>query len=90
MPVKAPGARLDYGINWRTKGWLEADENIMASTWVVDDDTGAVDTPTHTVDMGKIWFADGLAGRSYRLTNHITTSKTRQDERSLIVPVDER
>lgn len=90
MPVKAPAARLDYSINWRTKGWLATGENITASTWAINDATGVLETPTHTNDVAMIWFKDGLSGRSYTLINTIETSQGRIDTRSLIVPVDER
>lgn len=90
LPTKSPGARLDYGINWRKKGWLEADENITVSNWSINDDSGTVEEGFFTVDRTMIWFKDGLVGRTYTLTNTITTSKGRIDQRDIIIPVDNR
>lgn len=84
-----PNAILDYAVDWST--WLASGETITASTWTVP--TGLTTaTPAASFAAGKatIWLTGGTAGTSYRVTNHITTSAGRQDERSLQIDATER
>ena len=87
---KDPQAILDYSLDWRRE-WLDADDAITASSWSVDPVDGLVisDQP-FTDDTTTVWLSGGMAGSSYTVTNHITTSGGRQDDRSLLVEVIER
>jgi hypothetical protein len=85
--LKDPEAVLDYGIDW--EDWLGTNETITASTWEVqagiDKDSDSFDN-TATV----IWLKNGTVGEDYVVTNHITTSANREDDRSMIIKVRAR
>lgn len=89
MLTKAPGERLDYGLDWRAKGYLEVDENISASVWTVP--TGLTSTSdTFDENSTTIWITGGTADDSYALVNTITTSKGRIAVRTLNIAVRSR
>ena len=85
--IKDPDAVLDYSVDWSK--WLAGDQ-IQTSAWSVSDPaieaTGDSNTPTRTT----VWLAGGVAGQSYTVTNRITTSGGRTDDRSLVIQVQDR
>lgn len=85
--IKDPNAKLDYGFDW--SAWLVTD-TITASTWVVSPAgptlSGATFSPTKTT----IWVDGGTADTKYRLTNHITTTAGRIDDRSFNLKIKEQ
>lgn len=95
-----PEAVLDYSVDWKHKtpgsrvagnadGWLGAGETIVASTWSVP--AGLTkNTDANADGKATVWITGGLPGTSYRVTNHITTSAGRQDQRSLQINATER
>lgn len=97
-----PNAVLDYSVDWKHKtagsrtsgnadGWLGSGETITTSTWTVAAGlTQTTPTPSNVDGKTTVWLTGGTAGTSYRVTNHITTSTGRQDERSLQINVTER
>jgi len=87
--IADPGAVLDYVMDWTS--WLSVGETISASSWVVG--TGITQTtpaPSFTTTKATIWLTGGTAGTTYTVTNHITTSAGRQNERSFTVEAIER
>lgn len=87
--AKDPDAVLDYGFDWSR--WLDEGETITASTWAVDDDGLTIDNDTLFDDTTTVvWLSGGTAGAFYRLTNHITTSDGREDDRTHTISVRER
>lgn len=86
--VKDPQATLDYSIDWGP--WLVAD-TITASTWVAD--SGITIVPaSETFDdtTTRLFLSGGTAGQNYVLTNTITTTGSRIDERSIQINVRQR
>lgn len=84
-----PASVLDYVVDWTS--WLAAGETLTASSWTVG--TGITQTtpsPSFTTVKATIWLTGGTADSTYRITNHITTSAGRQDERSFTVRVLDR
>lgn len=93
MFAKDPGAIIDFDINWSPttgQGYLEVGETITVSTWTRTEGpadliiSGGAQAPsiiggTRT----KVFVEAGTAGNHYALTNHITTSLGRQDERTI-------
>lgn len=85
-----PDANLDYGLDWAgtpAEGvpWLSEGETITASTWSVT--SGPVDeltltNSTNDTTTTTIWVSGGVAGRVYQITNHVTSSAGREDDRS--------
>lgn len=84
---KDPDAVLDYGIRWDQ--WLADGETISTSTWIVPDGI-TKNSDSHDTTTTTIWLAGGTAGTSYKLTNRITTSESRTDDRSLTIRVANR
>jgi len=95
---KDPDAVLDYGFNWGLdsdypdkKPWLDLDngEAISTSVWVIPDGL-TEDSAEFGATATKVWLSGGTAGSSYTITNTITTSEGRTDERSMLIIVAER
>lgn len=76
---KDPQALLDYHINWSE--WLDGD-TIIASSWSAEDGiTVAQDDFSDTVAV--VWLSGGEDRSRYTVTNRITTSGSRVDERTI-------
>ena len=90
MPTKDPQAVLDYSVDWTP--WLAEGETIDASTWTVPAGVTQEASPAPSVAGGKttVWLSGGTAGKAYTVTNHITTSQGRQDDRSFRLEVRDR
>ena len=84
--TKDPEALLDYYIDWTA--WL-GDDTIATSTW---SQTGTVTLSADAVLGGvtQIWVADGTLGECCAVTNHITTTAGRADDRSLLLVIRAR
>ena len=84
-----PSAVLDYAVDW--SAWLADGEVIASSTWTVPEGMEqATPPPSHTDTKTTVWVTGGTAGTRYRLTNRITTSQGRTDERSIHLNVVDR
>jgi hypothetical protein len=84
--TKDPNAVLDYMIDWAR--WLAGDE-IASSDWTVPAGVTKV-AATHTATNATVWLSGGTAGQAYTVTNRITTTGGRTEDRSFIVKVEER
>ena len=85
--VKDPDARLDYKIDWTS--WLELAESISSSTWIVPTGLTKVDEATATKTT-TVWLTGGTVGDKYLVTNRITTSQNRTDDRTIEIVVRDR
>ena len=99
--IKDPDAVLDYSIRWTD--WLDGDE-INASTWsitasesptvlTVDSTSYGSDTtvsPNVANAVAKVWLSSGTVGITYYVTNHITTSAGREDDRTIAIKVQNK
>jgi len=89
--LKDPGATLDYAVDW---GADYLDNDVIAeSRWaVVPAEPGGVLVLGASFDdkVATVTAAGGTAGRQYRLTNHVVTASGREDERSLVLRVEQR
>lgn len=85
---KDPQAVLDYGTNWAD--WLTDAETIVESTWEVTPAGLTVDSDTFDPTLTTIWLSGGEVGVRYSVTNHITTSQGRQDDRTFHIDVAHR
>lgn len=89
--VKDPGASIDYAVDW-SAGYL-AGQVITTSLWQVEPaESGGVVVAAGSAMPGKTQatIAGGVAGRVYRVTNRVIFSDGRNDERTLVVRVEER
>jgi len=83
---KDPDARLDYVIDWSK--WL-GDDTIVDSEWIVPDGL-VLDDESFTTSKTVVWLTGGTAKTRYEVTNRITTSDGRIDDRTILIYVIER
>ena len=84
---KDPDATLDYGFDWSE--WLASGETISSSSWTIP--TGLTEESSgFSGGIASVWLSGGTAGTNYEITNKITTSAGRTDERSHVIKVRER
>ena len=84
--VKDPNAVLDYYVDWTR--WLNGD-TIATSVWTVAAGL-AVANDTHTTTAATVWLSGGTVGETYKVTNRITTTGGRTEDRSFDVKIAER
>ncbi len=82
-----PNALLDYTLDWTA--WLDTGETIDTSEWFVD--AGLTVGATSSADgLNTVWLSGGTDGVTYRVTNRISSSDNRVDERSFYVRIGQR
>ncbi len=86
--IKDPQAKLDFGFDWGTY-WLQSGETISISTWTIPDGLTQV-AISNTDSTTTVWISGGTADTDYTITNHIKTSESREDDRSMIIKVRSR
>lgn len=84
---KDPAALVDFSVDWSS--WLATGETISTSEWTAPD---GISTSAATSDdtTATVWLSGGTANSTYRVSNKISTSDSRVDERSFLVRVVER
>lgn len=85
--TKDPDAVLDFMFDWSL--WLSGGETITASTMTASAGIN-IDSSSNTTIRATAWLSGGTAGFPYTVTNHITTSLGRQDDRTITVRVTNR
>jgi len=87
--VKDPGAVLDYSIDWGA-GYLQSGETLSSSIWTIFPADMTQNSASNAAGVTSITVSGGAVGQIYQLTNRITTSQGRTDERSITVRVEHR
>jgi hypothetical protein len=79
---KDPDATLDWIFDWND--WLSEAETISDSEFILDPGISIdpVKGFTNTMKTTTVWLTGGTEGQVYRVTNRITTSEGRIDDRS--------
>ena len=88
--LKDPQSRVDYAIDWG--GYLDG-QGIAASAWAVapaEDGGIAVDAASFDLQRAAATLTGGKAGHVYSVTNRVTLTDGRIDERSILLRVEER
>lgn len=88
--LKDPQSRVDYAIDW--SGYLDG-QVVAASAWSVTPvEPGgiALDETSFDLDRTAVTLAGGMAGHVYSITNQVTLSDGRIDQRSVTLRVEER
>lgn len=80
-------AVLDFAWDW--SNWLSSLETISSSTATASPGI-SINSTTNTTSKVTVWLSGGTAGRSYTVTNLITTNQGRTDERTITIRVVER
>jgi hypothetical protein len=84
---KDPDAVLDWVWDWNE--WLDEGETIVTSQFITT--VGLViDSIGNTTKTATVWLSGGTAGQVYQVTNRITTTSGRTDDRSITIRVTER
>lgn len=89
--LKDPGAVLDYAVDWGAE-YLDGDA-IASSSFAVEpvEAGGAVITGmTNDFAVATVTVAGGIAGRQYKVTNHVVMTSGREDERTIVLRVEQR
>jgi hypothetical protein len=84
---KDVNSNLDYGIDWQY--WLASGETIVSSMWIVPPEL-SLNSETFTITMATVWLEGGTVGRVHTVTNRITTSSGRTEDRSLYLSAKNR
>ena len=84
---KDPEAVLDYEFDW--SDWLPSGDTIAGA--LVTADTGiTIDSQAETTTAVTVWLSGGVANTSYGVTCHITTTESRQDDRTITIHAVEK
>ena len=89
--LKDPGAVLDYAVDWGAE-YLDSDA-IAASSFTVDpiEPGGAtIVGSANDFKIATVTVAGGVAGHQYRLVNHVVLVSGREDERTIVLRVEQR
>lgn len=87
--LKDPSAVLDYTHDWDDE-YLLGGETISTSTWAVSPSGLTIDSESETTTTTTVWVSGGTAGKVYLLTNTVTTSASRTEQRTLTIRVEDR
>lgn len=90
---KAPGATLDYTLDWGS--WLESGETISSSAWAITDPVASMGGVTvfQSNVIGNtttVWLQGGADGITYTVSNTVRTTSGRIDTRSITVKAGPR
>lgn len=85
--IKDPDAVLDYPFDW--SDWLKPGETITTSAFAVSAGL-SLDSSSNTLSSATAWLSGGTPSTPYLVTNHITTSAGRADDRSITIRVQNR
>ena len=91
LMLKDPKAVLDYAVDWGAE-YLSGDV-LTESSWTVSPaQAGGVSIASNRFDLmvSTVQVSGGIAGRIYRLTNHVVTAEGREDSRSILLRVEKR
>lgn len=88
--VKSTAGVLNYTIDWTT--WLDGD-TIATSTWAIDNnDAGSlvIDSESETTAAATATISGGTKGKTYEITNTITTAAGLTDTRTMALHINTR
>src|SRR3546814_13674308 len=89
--VKDPGTRIDFEFDWGAA--YPGGQAVVASDWSVapvEESGVTVVGGAHDLKEVTVTLAGGIAGRVYRVTNRVTMSDGKLDERSMPLSSAER
>ncbi|MBA3729977.1 MAG: hypothetical protein H0W92_04100 [Sphingomonas sp.] len=89
--LKDPGAILDYAVDWGAE-YLAGDVIVQSAFEVSPVEPGGALIAGSTFDLtvAAATVSGGIAGHQYRLVNHVTLLSGREDERTIVLRVEQR
>lgn len=88
VKLKDPDAILDYTHDWSV--YLQSAETVSTSAWSVAPTGLTIDSDSLATPNATVTLSGGTAGSLYRVTNRITTSNSRTEDRAITVRVGQR
>jgi len=89
--------KLDFTIDWTL--WMATADVLNGSSWSVETFAGdasplaAALSPSPSYDAGEnkttVWLEDGSNGKTYRVTNTVTTTGGRTGEKALLLKIND-
>lgn len=89
--LKDPGSRVDHAIDWGAS-YLDG-QTVAGSAWSVfpaESEGIVVEAASFDLTRTGATLSGGIAGHIYSVTNRVTLSDGRVDERSITVRVEDR
>lgn len=87
-PYKDPNEILDYTLDWSAR--LGNEDHIVSSSWVSSSTDVTMTQNSFTDTTSVLWLSGGIARKSYKFTNTITTFKGRTMEQTVGLKIDEK
>ena len=89
--LKDPGAILDYAVDWGAE-YLDGDVIIESSFAVAPVEPGGAEIVATSFDdkVTVVTVGGGVAGHQYSLVNHVVMQSGREDERTIVLRVEQR
>ena len=89
--LKDPGAILDYAVDWGAE-YLDGDVIIQSSFEVGPVEIGGAAIIGSSFDnkVTIVTVGGGIAGHQYQLVNHVVMQSGREDERTIVLRVEQR
>jgi hypothetical protein len=84
---KDPDAVLDYKVDWTA--WL-GDDTLTSSTFTASSDAITLTSESNDSTSATVWISGGVLNGRYKVTNHITTSEGRVEDRTFTVLMVQR
>jgi hypothetical protein len=88
--IKDPEAVLDYTIDWSP--WLPDTDIIITSSWSLDPSGGSltIAAESDTATTATVWLSGGERRRKYKVINHILTQAGREDDRTILLEIQDK
>ena len=89
--LKDPHSRVDYAVDW-SAGYLDGQILADSQWFVAPAETGGIDIDAESFDLNRAaaTLTGGIPGHVYSVTNRVTLSDGRSDERSITLRAEQR
>ena len=89
--LKDPGAILDYSVDWGAE-YLDGDVIVSSTFEVSPVEAGGVAVTGSSFDdtLAIVTVGGGITGHQYRLVNHVVLQSGLEDERTIVLRVEQR
>jgi len=89
--LKDPGAILDYSVDWGAE-YLDGDVIVASSFEVSPVEAGGAVITGSSFDstVAIVTVGGGIAGHQYRVVNHVELLSGLEDERTIVLRVEQR
>jgi len=87
--AKDPSAVVEFSHDWG-ESYLRSGEALTVSSWSVDPAGLTVDSSSYTASLASVTLSGGSPGKLYRVSNAVTTTDGRVEERAIAIRVQQR